>query len=152
MERELEERQCNCYHDAQPPELERHPRGKLEEEGRAVVPPRHCLAAPSAWPAPTRMPTLRKAHSSPLSLPPPSPPPHQRHLKNAIQTMPQHAHCCYPTLPLPGRSNPQNVAARPPPPPSSIPVANGVAMLPPQNARARPPLPFLLAAANPKAP
>ncbi len=63
----------NCYRDAQPLELERRPRGVLEEEGLRVVPPCHCLAALSNWPAPPRTPTPRKALCTPTSLPPPPP-------------------------------------------------------------------------------
>ena len=99
MERALKERRRKRYRNAQPPELEHCPRSELEEEGRGVVPPRHCLAAPSARPAPPRTTTPRKARSTSTSLPPPMPPPCQRHLKKAIRTMPQHAHCRSPTLP-----------------------------------------------------
>jgi hypothetical protein len=99
MELVLEEQRRDCYHDAQPPELGRRPRGKLEEEGRGVVPPRHYSAAPSARPGPPRTTTPRKARITLTFLPPPMPPPRQRHLKKAIQTTPQHTHCRSPTLP-----------------------------------------------------
>ena len=89
MERALKERRRKRYRNAQPPELEHCPRSELEEEGRGVVPPRHCLAAPSARPAPPRTTTPRKARSTSTSLPPPKPPPCQRHLKKAIRTMPR---------------------------------------------------------------
>ena len=75
MERALKEQRRDCYRDAQPPELEHCPCGNLEKEGRRVDPPRHCLAALSARPAPPRMPTLRKARSTPTSLTPLLPPP-----------------------------------------------------------------------------
>ena len=67
-----------------------------------------------------------------VALPPPPPPPRQSNLKNAIQTTPQHAHCRSPTLSSRGRYNPKNAAARPLLPPPSLPVADGVATLPPQ--------------------
>jgi hypothetical protein len=70
MERMLKERRRTHYRDAQPSELERRPRGNLEKEGRGFVPPCHCLAAPSAWPAPPRTPTPRNARSTPMSLSP----------------------------------------------------------------------------------
>ena len=135
MERTLEEQRRDRYHDAQPPELECCPCGKLEKEEFArpggccsCLPPpeRHKTLRPPPpgrqhhtqrqSSAPPRTSTPRKARSTPR----PSPP-----LCRAIWTTPQRAHCRSPTLPLRRRCAPQEAATRPTPPPPSLPFADG---------------------------